>query len=140
MDNYIRRTGHPAGEGFYDALSWLYPDDPWVKRAAANFAAHRPTSAPTPLSHDVILQRQKDKLASLETLLATGKLTDVDVKKSLHSYLNPFDFAASLHYLLQHQQRAEARELANRFHAMVQYQLSRVLRAWATRLVQMTAS
>jgi hypothetical protein len=139
LDAYMKR-GYPHGEGFYDALKWMYPGDAWVARAAEQYTLHRPAAAPTPDSIEFIINEQNQKLADCEALEKHGKLTVGVASGSLHSYLNPYDSAATVHYLLVHNQAAAARTFATRFRDIMLYQDSERDRAWGQRLVRLAGA
>jgi len=48
FDAYDRRRPQPEGAAFYDAVEWLYPDDPWVRRAVADRRRRLPKARAMP--------------------------------------------------------------------------------------------
>ncbi len=60
-DLYERRN--PSGESadFYEALSWLYGDDPWVQEAVADFRQRTPNPAPPDLERIRRLVKEFDQ-------------------------------------------------------------------------------
>ena len=152
---YARQFNYPRAGGFFEALKWLYPNDPWVATASAAFdvqektrsatnSATRPSTTPSTMASDqtpeTILGFQNKQLDAQETVSARAARNSGTIDHAIRGWLNPFDIAGSVHHLLVMHDVAGARELAQRYHDLVQSHHSVDLRAWATMVLKRVQS
>jgi len=102
VDQYERAKPSYYGPMFYDAIGWLYPDDPWVVSAVRAYRARTPRAAPI-------------EVARVKQSLATAlRNTDNPPKIGARNTVVPWLVAAAIHQLLADDMLHEARDIANK--------------------------
>ncbi|NLW87847.1 MAG: hypothetical protein GXY38_13345 [Planctomycetes bacterium] len=115
FDSYDRQAPSPESASFYIALEWLYPQDEWVRQAAADYAS-RCASPVVADADELLAQFQK-----YETV-RWGVSPDKRCMEEMHYFWSrkapPFWVAAAIKGLIDRGQFDKAHELALRYHTI----------------------
>ncbi len=111
FDAYDRKDPQPESACFYEAIEWIYGNDPWVKKAVADYRQRAKKTKV--LSADELLKRLKDftPIPFPEKDTSRKKLAG----KVLRT-LPPGAVAAAIRKITEKREFAKAEELALRLH------------------------
>ncbi len=111
FDAYDRKDPQPESACFYEAIEWLYGNDPWVKKAVADYRLRAKETRI--LGADELLERLKD--------FTPIPFPDKDTSrkrlaKKVLDALPPGAVAAAIRKMIANREFAKAEELSLRFH------------------------
>ncbi len=112
FDAYDRLKSLPESASFYEAMAWLHGDDPWVRKAVADYRS-RIKEVNSPDSEDLF-----QTLSGYDPLRSPSSAPTKSKKKTaIHKarMMVPFSVAASVRLLIEQQRFARAEELSLRY-------------------------
>ena len=115
-DRYERQHPSPnVGPDFYDMLGWLFPGDPWVRDAVADFRTRSAAGPVHPAAQHLATVRKALSYWSPDDLPVGVPTRVFSARRAVESDARPWAVAAAVHDLLERGDRPAARDLALRF-------------------------
>ncbi len=139
-DQYERQAPtNQYGPDFYDALAWLYPDDPWVRSAVTDYRARAGKLKRLAIDLQVwVISSELADYAPDEWPIAVPT-RQPEAQRHVLKDAGPWVTAACVHRLLDRGRPEDAHTMALRFRHLAVDLQNNSIGAFASRLVRLTA-